>query len=727
MHRNRSQAWMVVVTLSFLLPGTVSAASDFRAGAAAVDVTPREFPVTVVGHMLARTATEVHTPLHAKAIVLDDGDTRLAIVVVDSCALPRSLLDEAKAVASQSTGIPVARMLISATHTHSAPATIGALGTDADPNYPPVLKAGLVEAIKQANENLAPARVGFAVGDAAPYTAVRRWVRRPDRVVEDPFGNLTVRANMHPGHQSDDAIGPTGPTDPDLSVISFQSADGRPIALLANFSMHYYGAPAISADYFGLFADRVRERIADDESTPERPPFVAMMSHGPSGDIWLRDYLQPEPDQPLHDISSYTEALVDIAVAAYHTIDYRQDVTLAMAQLEIPLAFRLPDQQRLEWARRMVDAMEGELPRNLTEVYAREALLLDEQQGTQVILQAIRIGDLGITAMPTETYALTGLKLKACSPLQPTINIELANDSAGYIPPPEQHELGGYNTWPARSAALEVNAEPKIVEAVLQLLEQVAGSYRRRPAFTDGTAARAILDSRPVAYWRMNEFSGPEAHDRLGRHTAFYEPGVLFHLEGPHSDRFNTPGETNRAAHFAGGRMRLRIPEIRDAYSVSLWFWNGMPHHERDLTGVLFSRGHAHAFEAPGDHLSLGGTAGQAGQLLFETGDREGHKLAGQTVVGRWTWNHVVLVRERDSVRVYLNGQPESEIAGLAEPAIPPEVDQFFVGGRCDGRAGFEGRMDEVAIYDRGLTADEVVALYQAAVHGSPREPTTSP
>ena len=59
------------------------------------------------------------------------------------------------------------------------------------------------------------------------------------------------------------------------------------------------------------------------------------------------------------------------------------------------------------------------------------------------------------------------------------MNIELANGSEGYIPPPEQHALGGYTTWPARTAGLEVQAEPKIVAAVLGLLEQVAGRPRR--------------------------------------------------------------------------------------------------------------------------------------------------------------------------------------------------------------------------------------------------------
>lgn len=713
MFRNLRCRPIVLTLLSITLLCTRLCLAEFRAGAAAVDVTPEEFPVIVVGSMLSRTATEVHTPLFAKAIVLDDGKTRLAIVVVDTCAMPRSLLDEAKTLASKSTGIATENMLISATHTHSAPAVIGGLGTDPDPNYPPLLKARLVEAIEKAAKNLEPARVGAAVGNAAPYTAVRRWIRRPDRVLNDPFGNPTVRANMHPGYQSPDATGPAGPTDPDLSVISFQSRDGRPIALLANFSMHYYGSPSVGADYFGLFSDRMKERIASSDASANKPPFVGIMSHGPSGDIWLRDYLKPASKEPPHDISSYTDALVNIAHEAYKTIEYRDDVTLAMAQTDLPLKFRLPDKQRLEWARGIVDAMEGGSPKNITEVYAREAIFLHEQQGVSLILQALRIGDIGITAIPNEVYALTSLKLKAYSPLRPTVNIELANGSEGYIPPPEQHPLGGYNTWPARSASLEVNAEPKIVETVVRMLEKVAGKPRRQPAPTCGAASRAIIESKPISYWRMDEFCGPEADDVLDRHAAMYEAGVVYHLDGARSDQFNAPGEINRAPHFAGGRMRTLAPEIGTTYSVSLWFWNGMPNDARPVTGYLFSRGREHAFAAPGDHLGIGGTEGHTGSLIFHNSDDSEHMLSGSTVIERWTWYHVVLVREGDKVNVYLNGK--LEIDGKVGSAIPPTVGQFFIGGRCDSDSTFEGRVDETAIYDRALTADEVAKLYRAA------------
>ena len=96
------------------------------------------------------------------------------------------------------------------------------------------------------------------------------------------------------------------------------------------------------------------------------------------------------------------------------------------------------------------------------QVYAEEAIALAElPERVSVPLQAMRIGDLGIAAVPCEVFAATGLEIKARSPLKPTFLIELANGYNGYLPTPEQHAWGGYETWPARSSYLEVEAAPK--------------------------------------------------------------------------------------------------------------------------------------------------------------------------------------------------------------------------------------------------------------------------
>jgi hypothetical protein len=92
----------------------------------------------------------------------------------------------------------------------------------------------------------------------------------------------------------------------------------------------------------------------------------------------------------------------------------------------------------------------------------------------QLKLQAIRIGSLGIAAIPCEVYGSTGLAIKAASPFSTTMNISLANGGDGYIAPPEQHKLGGYTTWRARTSCLEELAEPKIKAAVVELLVEVA-------------------------------------------------------------------------------------------------------------------------------------------------------------------------------------------------------------------------------------------------------------
>jgi hypothetical protein len=183
-----------ILALALLAVCVLPTRAEFKAGAAVVDITPVKLPVLVNGGMTSRSVGKINTHVHARAIALADGKEQLVIVVVDSCMMTRPLLDEAKALAEKRTGIPANRMLISATHAHSAPASMGCLGTDADPAYVPFLRDKLVEAIAAAQKNLEPARVGFAKGDAANFTALRQWIRRPDRIAEDPFGNMTVRA-----------------------------------------------------------------------------------------------------------------------------------------------------------------------------------------------------------------------------------------------------------------------------------------------------------------------------------------------------------------------------------------------------------------------------------------------------------------------------------------------------------------------------------------------------
>ena len=448
-------------------------AKVFRAGAYAIDITPLEFPVLVNGGVRERVANQAHDPLHARCLVLDDSTVQLAIVVVDSCLIPRSLADEAKAMAVKETGIPSERILISATHTHSAPSLLGCLGTDCDERYAKWLPGKIAEGIRNAQKNLQPARVGWAVGRDEKNVYCRRFLMKPGTALNNQYSDKRDdRAQMNPGHNNVNAIRRTGPADPDVTILSVQTRDGRPLALLGNYSTHYAGSPALSADYFAVFASEIGRLIG---AKGDRPRFIGIMSNGTSGDANCSNFMRQERRK--YDYLSVGRDVAQAAFEAYRTIKYYDWVPLEMREQRLVLDVRLPTKEEIAKAREFMKTFADRKPKNWEEVYARETVELDEMGPTRELkLQAIRIGDLGIAAIPCEVYGSTGLSIKAASPLQTTMNISLANGCEGYIAPPEQHKLGGYTTWRARTSCLEELAEPKIKATVVGLLVEVASA-----------------------------------------------------------------------------------------------------------------------------------------------------------------------------------------------------------------------------------------------------------
>ncbi len=667
----------------------LSLQAELNVGAASIDITPQSFPVLINGGFYSRQGEPKN--IHARAIVLDDGQTRIAIVVTDSCMLPKDLVDSAKQLASQRSKIRPDHMLISATHTHTAPSSMGALGTDADPTYVPYLRIKLAEAILEAEKNLQPAQVGWGAIDANEFTALRRWILRPGQEREDPFGETTVRASMHTAKNNlENVTGESGPEDPELSVISFQTPEGKPIALLANFSMHYFSGGG-AADYFGAYCKKLEDSLSAKDN--EHSQFVAVMSHGCSGDIWRVDY-RTGTNQTF---DGFVDGMVAKTLQSLDGIEYQRNAPLAMAEKRMQLDYRVPGAKRLAWAKDIVAEMGDRQPKTPAEVYAREQLILNERKSTEIVLQALRIGSIAIATTPNETYALTGLKLKRRSPIAQTMVIELANGGDGYIPPPEQHYLGGYNTWAARSAGLETTAEPKIVEADLALLEKVAGKSRRESLPPDSKMTATIEDLKPVRYFPLQDMEGPYARDFSPNEiSASIEDGVVFFLEGVDGPSFRTEAESNRATHFADGRIIANDLTLGNSYSISQWIWNGLDLKARPIAGWFSSYGVSLGIAGQGDH---------AGKLVLETSDKK--YSYGKTPIDRWTWANTVLVREDDSIRVYLNGQLEIEI----NVTFLTDTNKVFIGGHADDTNNWEGRLDEVAIFDRVLTPGEIATL----------------
>ena len=449
----------------------------FRAGAATSNITPYLSGGIVGNYGTPPPATYVHDELHARCLVLDDGTTMLAFIIVDNIGLNRDLIDEAKRLIQEESNIPRENLLVSATHTHSS-VSAGGVGEkrrqigNIEPfdQYQKFLIRRMADGVRNAINNLEPARIGWGIGSVPEHVFIRRWKMKPGTPIPNPFGGQDS-VKMNPGRDPN-LLEPAGKPDPGVSFISVQSIKGKPIALLANYSLHYVGGNPrdhLSADYFGVFADRIQELLKADR---QEPPFVGIMSNGTSGDVNNINFGAPATKKaPYAQMKLVAEDVAMEVFRVYNSLEYHNWVPLRAAEEELTLQVRKPSAQMLERARMVITRPDSVKPIHRHEVtYAHRILNFEETwpDNIDIILQAFCIGDLGVAAIPFEVIAEIGLEIKTKSPFHPSFTIEQANGSYGYLPTPEQHELGGYETWYTTNK-VEVDASRKIVEKLLNM------------------------------------------------------------------------------------------------------------------------------------------------------------------------------------------------------------------------------------------------------------------
>lgn len=438
--------------------------SQLRAGAARSAITP-SLGVHIAGSLNDRIAQDIHDDLYARALVLESGDTSLAIVVCDLIVLVREDLDRAKARAQELTGIPAENILISATHTHYGPGTVGIFNTPRQDDYLAWLPDRIADSIKLAQNRLRPAKMGHASGSCPEETHNRRYWMKDGSV------------RMNPGHENPDIVKPAGPTDPEVGVLAVMDEDGCPIAVVGSYSLHYVGGPAntISADYFGAF-DRALQRMAGGD-------FVAIMLNGCCGDTNNHDFSQPAPESPYpyYQVERVADVVAGEAFQAWRQIrDFEDSPTLAVANDFFIFRRREVSEKELGQAQQRLQ--EPPNPSDRRWMYANEVVAVDQmplEQETQI--QAMRMGDLGLVGLPGEIFVEIGLEIKERSPLARTLVGELANDWIGYIPTDRALQEGSYEdgtssyeTWTARSSRASKGTAPAMVESATKLLQQLA-------------------------------------------------------------------------------------------------------------------------------------------------------------------------------------------------------------------------------------------------------------
>ena len=446
-----------------------------HAGTAAVDVSPRHFPVNMLGQFYENFAETVHDPLHARAIYLEVDQSRIAMVVVDNLGVDPDAIEAAKQRAAKRTGIPVHRMMVCSTHTHTAPPTgIVTAGTTAA-KYRELMINGIAEAVIQAQANLRPVEFGYQAKPLAEEVYNRRWHLKPGKMPLNPFGELD-QVKMNPSNNTSTLDRPAGPTDPDITIISLRDTKHKPYALFANYSLHYVGAVprgGVSADYFGEFARLMPTRLR--ASTD----FVAMMSNGTSGDINNIPFGSTRPPRErFEQIRIVARKASDVTWQAYQSIaKYETHVPLKMLQREVTLQYRKPTAQQLARAKAILQITDkadiDRLPRLAVPYAQRTVLAAERPKSVDVKIQAIRIGSLGICCIPFETFVEIGLDLKQRSPLPQTMVVSIANGRYGYLPTPAQHRLGGYETW-LGTCIVQKDTSEILTTHLLQMLEELA-------------------------------------------------------------------------------------------------------------------------------------------------------------------------------------------------------------------------------------------------------------
>ncbi len=468
--------------LGFILSASSSgqeqagASPVFKAGAATSNITP-PLGMEIVGNFAPRPiAAHVHDELHARCLVLDDGTTKLVFVVADIISLARDVWDEAKQKIEAATGIPAANMMFSGTHTHSSVSA----RTDADPalNYRQLLISRVVDGVRRALNNLEPARIAWGTGQLPQHVFNRRFLLKDGGTEINPFGGRD-RAVMNPGTGlRARLLEPAGPTNPEVYCLSVQAADGRQIALMANYWLHYVGGVPrehLSADYFGEFCRRIEKALGNGGG---HPPCVSILANGPCGDVNSTDRSSKAPAVnygPYEKIKLVAGDLAAEVLRVHGTLKHQDWVPLKAAAENLELAARRPTPEMVKRAQEVLARPKEATPIHRREVtYAQRAMDAHKaaQDTVSTVMQAFRIGDLGIAAIPFEVFTETGLEIKARSPFADTFTIELANGSNGYLPTPTQHDLGGYETWLGTNR-VEREASVKITEKILELLNRV--------------------------------------------------------------------------------------------------------------------------------------------------------------------------------------------------------------------------------------------------------------
>ncbi|MCX7919390.1 MAG: neutral/alkaline non-lysosomal ceramidase N-terminal domain-containing protein [bacterium] len=391
------------------------------AGVAKTDITP-PVGIELTGYIgRQQPSVGIHDPLFAKAIVLADGNTKLALVSCDLLALSRESVAAIRQAVNHQSQIPLQNILIACTHTHSGPATVFLrnCGT-VDKDWLAKLEQQISNTIIAAANSMEPVNLGFGIG-----TADINLDRRTKK-------DTTLKPNI---------------VDKSLGVIKLDLITGEPLAIIINYTCHPVVLAEknryISADYPGAVCDYISSRY------PNEP--LVVFFNGACGNI-----------NPVirggtwDDVYRLGEIIGKRAIEVLDSISTNDAMAFSAISQDAELELKIPTIAGLEYELDIFREKAALIPQaesmnqrvNSAMVsWAEETLnLLKRGKVSQTVpleIQVIKLGELILVGIGAEVFCEIGLNIKKEAGA-PTLIIGYANHVVGYIPTRKAFDEGGY-------------------------------------------------------------------------------------------------------------------------------------------------------------------------------------------------------------------------------------------------------------------------------------------
>lgn len=397
---------LTLLLVSILGVSASAQSGSLRAGAAKVDISPTSdmFPMKD-----ALQYGSLHDPLYARALVLDNGTTKVALVGIDAIHFPPGASDPLIKSVTEELKIPADHLIISATHDHNSPAVWDQSGANGKMPYSDIVQKGVLDAVRQANANLQPARVGFGTGKAYINT------NRDEKIGE----------GYHMGYN------PEGPSDKTVAVLLVTKPSGDPIAIYANYPVHSVvmfrthtqdGKVQVSGDLGGWASKYVEDHF------PGTVALWTMASAGDQNPLFMANYNQDAPD--VHDEGPGGWAILDeesrrVGEEIVRVVKDVRNTSDKAVLWGAETSVTCPGQKRAE-------APQPGVPQGGFRGPAHVKMV--DSDPVTIPLHLIMINDIALAGVSGEVFTEIGQHIKQDSPFDRTFVVTMLTNGVGYIP-----------------------------------------------------------------------------------------------------------------------------------------------------------------------------------------------------------------------------------------------------------------------------------------------------